>query len=291
MAVLTPSYRPDHELCVDLNRSILRFAPDDVRHTVVVPSADRRLFGHLASPRTTVLDVREVMPRQLRAVPGTNTWLNLRSPFPPVRGWIAQQVVKLAAVAAAEEELVLVADSDLAFIRPFSAATFAPGGGAPLYRQVDAVTPHLPRHMLWHDAARRLLGLPRSTEQVRADYICWPCLWEPAVVRRMLQRIERATGTPWATAVGRELHFSEMILYGVFVDEVESPSRPVQHTADMPCLSHPDETALDDGGLVEFLRGVRERDVAVMVSAKSGTSLPLRREKLSALVAEAARTE
>lgn len=287
MLVLTPSYRPDHELCVDLNGSVLRFAPADVRHAVVVPAADRSLFGGLAGSRTTVLDVRDVLPAQLWKVPRLNVWVNARRPYPPVRGWIAQQIVKLAAVAGAGENLVLLADSDLVFIRPFAPGTFAPAGVVPLYRRVGAVTAGLPRHMIWHDTARRLLGLAVGAEEAHPDYICWPCVWEPAVVRRMLARVEQATGMPWATAVGRELHFSEMVLYGVFVDEVESRSRPVPHTTDMRCPSHSDEAALDRDGLASFLAGVRERDVAVMVSAKSGTSLTLRRRMIADLVRRA----
>lgn len=284
MLVLTPSYRPDHELCVDLNRSVLRFAPADVRHAVIVPSADRSLFGTLAGGRTMVLDVRDVLPAQLRKVPRLNVWVNPRRPYPPVRGWIAQQIVKLAAVAGAGEDLVLLADSDLVFIRPFTPGSFAPAGVAPLYRRSGAVTAELPRHMIWHDTARRLLGLPVVAQEPHPDYICWPCVWEPAVVRRMLARVEQATGLSWATAIGRELHFSEMVLYGVFVDEVEARSRPVAHTTDMRCPSHSDETALDRDGLASFLAGVRERDVAVMVSAKSGTSPALRRRMFADLV-------
>lgn len=286
MLVLTPSYRPDHGLCVDLNRSVLRFAPPEVRHAVVVPSRDRRLFDGMAGGRTTVLGVPEVLPSQLRKVPGLNAWVNLRAPVPPVRGWIAQQIVKLAAVARAAEDLVLVADSDLVFVRPFTAGTFAPAGAVPLYRRVGAVTARLPRHMVWHDTARRLLGLPPVAEAAHPDYICWPCAWEPAVVRRMLARVEQVTGLPWATAVGRELHFSEMVLYGVFVDELEA--RPVPHTDDMRCPGHSDEVPLDEAGLAAFLAGVRERDVAVMVSAKSGTAPDLRRRMIGDYVALAA---
>jgi hypothetical protein len=287
MLVLTPSYRPDHELCVDLNRSVLRFAPPDVRHAIVVPSADRGLFGPLASGRTAVLDVRDVVPRELRKVARLNLWVNPRRPLPPVRGWVAQQIVKLAAVAGAGEDLVLLADSDLAFVRPFGAATFAPDGVVPLYRRDGAVSARMPRHMLWDDTARRLLGLPPSAAPVRPDYICWPCAWEPAVVRRMLSRVEQATGLPWATAVGRELHVSEMVLYGVFVDAVEARDRDVPRTADMRCPSHSDERALDRDGLAAFLAGVREQDVAVMVSAKSGTSPALRRRMVAELAAGA----
>lgn len=283
MLVLTPSYRPDHDLCADLNRSLVRHAPSTVRHAVVVPTADLPLFRALSGDRTAVLDVRDVLPRQLHKVPRANVWVSHRRPWPPVRGWVAQQVVKLAAVAVATEDVVLVADSDLTFVRPFTARTYAPGGVVPLYRQDGAVTAHLPRHMVWHDTARRLLGLPPDPAPARPDYVCWPCAWEPSVARRLLARIEAATGLPWAAAVGRELHVSEMVLYGVFVDEVEARERPVVHTADMRCPAYSDERALDGDGLAAFLGRLRADDVAVMVSAKSGTSLALRRRLLAAL--------
>ena len=285
MLVLTPSYRPDHALCADLNRSVPRFAPAGVRHAVVVPTADLALFGPMAGPRTTVLDVRDVLPRQLRKVPRLNLWLNPRRPVPPVRGWIAQQVVKLAAAAAATEDVVVVVDSDLVMVRPFDARTFAPGGVVPLYRKDGAVTAHLPRHMLWHDAARRLLGLPPTDAPVRPDYVCCPCAWEPAVVRRLLARVEQATGLPWATAVGRQLHLSEMVLYGVYVDEVEARERPVARTDDMRCPGHYDEVPLEQDGLAELVARLRPEDVAVMVSAKSGTAPELRRRMVDALLA------
>ncbi|WP_454048568.1 hypothetical protein [Cellulomonas sp. Marseille-Q8402] len=78
---------------------------------------------------------------------------------------------------------------------------------------------------------------------------------------------------------------SEMVLYGVFVDEVESRTRAVVHTDDMRCPGYSDEVPLDHDGLTAFLGRVRERDVAVMVSAKSGTALELRRRALARVAA------
>ena len=37
MAVITPSFAPDFELCADLNRSVLAHSPDSVRHHIIVP--------------------------------------------------------------------------------------------------------------------------------------------------------------------------------------------------------------------------------------------------------------
>jgi uncharacterized protein DUF6492 len=283
MTVITPSYAPDLELCRDLRASLDRCAPG-VEHRIIVPRPDLPDFASLARGCATVEDVREVMPGGFAKLPFPNAWLNVRAPWPPVRGWIAQQIVKLAAVAATTTDIALVVDSDVVFVRPFDASTFAPGGRLPLYRLPGAVTPALPRHLTWHRVARRLLGLPPTDAVVLPDYICWPCAWDPAIVRRMLQRVEAATGRPWPTAIGRELHFSEMILYGVYVDEVLAADS-AWATTDMHCPSHPDEIPLDRAGLDRFLRGVRETDVAVMVSAKSGTALDVRRAAVCELVA------
>ena len=45
----------------------------------------------------------------------------------------------------------------------------------------------------------------------------------------MLARVEEVTGRRWLEAVGKELHFSECTLYGVYADEVEQGRRPDHH--------------------------------------------------------------
>lgn len=277
LELVTPSYAPDRELCGDLVRSARRYAPPGTVHTVIVPPADVTLFSPLAADGARIRSTAEVFPRGFTKLPRANVWINRRTPWLPVRGWIAQQIVKLAAVAASTADVVLVADSDVEFVRPFSADDFLVGGRPPLYRLPAAVTPALPRHMRWDAVARRLLGVePSATEQL-PDYICWPCLWQPAIVRDALDRVERVTGLPWAAAIGRQPHFSEMVLYGVYVDHV---LREGPFTADMHCPSFSDESALDDVALAAFLERIAPGDVAVMISAKSGTDLAARRDAI-----------
>ena len=86
--------------------------------------------------------------------PFTNITANLSRPFPPIRGWILQQVIKLAAVAASEVDVVVLVDSDIEFLRPFSSETFMKRGVVRFYRKPGEVDRRLPRHMLWHGAAR-----------------------------------------------------------------------------------------------------------------------------------------
>jgi len=287
LEILTPSYRPDLGLCRDLNASVLAHGDAGTRHRVVVPRRDRGLVRDLAGHRTTVETSQRYLPRGFVPVPG-NLHVNLLRPVPPVRGWVSQQVVKLAATAASDADLVVVADSDLVFVRPFGLETFRRDGVPLLYRLEDGVHEGLPRHVQWHRTARRVLGLPDDVSAPLPDYICWPCAWEPSVVRRLLAHVESVHRRPWQTTLAGCLHLSEMIVYGVFVDEVLGGSDAV--TSRMHCLRHTHETAFDRGALDQFLSGLRPDDLSVMISAKSGTDEAARRTALAALVHDGAAT-
>ena len=95
IAVVTPSYAPDLELCRLLNRSVLEFLPPSIQHYVIVNDEDLPAFRGLAGDRTTVLSQREFLPSGMHRIPGTSRWLSRASPR-PFGWWLAQQVVKLA---------------------------------------------------------------------------------------------------------------------------------------------------------------------------------------------------
>ena len=184
IAVITISFAPDFELCVALNRSVLDNSPDTVQHHVIVPRSDLKLFGRLAGPRTHIRCEADFLPRTFVSVPFNNIKVNLGRPFPPVRGWIQQQIIKLAAVAASEEDVVLTADSDVQFFRPFTAEMFVRDGKVRFFCNPDQIDKRLPRHMTWHRVARALLGLPPA-EPPYANYVSSPLAWDPMIVKRM----------------------------------------------------------------------------------------------------------
>jgi hypothetical protein len=274
MAVITPSFAPDFELCSDLNRSVLAYSPDSVRHHIIVPASDLKLFGRLAGPRTNIRCEDDFLPRSFVSL--GNFKINLGRPFPPVRGWILQQVIKLAAVAERDEDVVLLVDSDIEFLRPFTVETFIRNGVVRFYRKHDEIDERLPRHMIWHRVARTLLGLPPADPPYN-DYVSSLLPWDPAIVRRMLERVTATTGRPWTTAVAGQLHFSEWTLYGVFVDEAIGAPANSFASDDPLCLAYWGTVPLDQNGAVEFLRSMRPTDVAAMISAKSRTPLAVRR--------------
>lgn len=280
--VLTPSYLPDFELCADLQRSVRRYGGPGVSHTILTPRRDLPRFAELDDSRTRVVDAATMLPRWLRPLP-RNLWVSPRRPWWPVRGWITQQIVKLEATARSAADLVVVADSDLVFVRPFDHSSFVGSGGPSFYGLPDGVHAGLPRHVEWHRVARRLLGLPDDVQPPLVDYICWPCPWEPAVTRAMLEHITATHGRAWQHLVAGCRHFSEMILYGVYVDEVLGSRARVTRTSDMRCLQYSDDPALDDAGLRRLMGRISPTDLAVMINAKSGTPLDARRRALASV--------
>jgi hypothetical protein len=267
LVVVTPSYARDYELCRDLNRSIDTWMPGDVRHHIVVPRIDLPLFRTLAGNRTVIHDVGEFLPSAMLKVPKLNMWVNIRRPWPPIRGWITQQLVKLSAAAALDADVVLLIDSDMVLVAPTELASFQQDGNLAMYRKPEAVHDGLPRHRLWLQSARNLLGLEPPESGNLTDYICWPCVWDAKTVRSMLRRVEDVTGMAWQSAIAAQLHFSEMMLYGVYVDEVQGG--PPAETPHMKSISYSDETALSSAELGELLRAGSAGVLAVMISAKA----------------------
>ena len=282
MAVVTKSYAPDFELCAALNRSVLDNSPEAVEHRIVVPRSDFDLFSRLKGARTQIQCEADLLPRRFVRLPFVNLIINLQRPFPPVRGWIQQQMIKLAAIAASEDDAVLVVDSDAEFVRPFTAETFVRDGVVRFFRDPDQIHKGLRRHMVWHRVARELLGLPQA-EPPYPDYISSPLAWDPKIVRRMLAQVATTTRQPWATAIGGKLDFSECILYGVFVDYVLGAPANSFACNDSLCSVYWEQTPLNPESALEFVRSIRSTDVAAVIQSNSLTPMAVRRAAFSAL--------
>ena len=190
--------------------------------------------------------------------------------------------VKLAAIAASEDDAVLVVDSDVEFVRPFNAEMFVRDGNVRFYCKPNQIDERLSRHMTWHRVARALLGLPPA-EPPYPDYISSPLAWDPTIVRRMLSRVEATTGRPWTTAIARQLDFSECVLYGVFVDVVSGAPANSFASDDPLCLVYWKDTPLNLDSAADFVRGVRPTDVAAVIQSKSRTPPAVREAAFAAL--------
>ncbi len=283
LAVITPTYREDAEIFDDLHRSVLRFTSQDTVHHVVVPPSDRKLFARYRGPRCRLWTTAELLPRRYMHIRlgGREVFANLRRPWPPVRGWISQQAIKIEMSARLDADVVLLADSDVVLVRPVRADRFSIDGQISLFRDENAVTSDMERHVIWHRVARELLGLPPAPPPPLPDYVSPFNAWDPAVVRAMQQHIRKVTGQDWLDMFCRRLHISEFVLYGVFVDEVLSGSGPRPPADNGICHNSWDRTPLDTPAAIAFAEQLKPEAVAMMISAKSHTPDEVRRAAIA----------
>jgi hypothetical protein len=296
LAVLTPSFRGDVRIFADLHRSVQRYTDDDVIHHVVVPDRDVPLFEGIGSGRLNVVGTSTLLPRRfvstyaavgaIRRLPGGASVpkveaINLRRPWPPIRGWILQQIVKYEAATRIDADAVVFADSDVLLIRHLSAEDFLRDGVVRFYRGADPLTPDLVRHAMWHRVSRQLLGLPEEPDD--RDYVSSFLAWDPRIARQVRERVEAVTGIAWQDALGRNLHFSEWMLYGCYVDHLGSARDRSFTETTTRCRSHWGTTPLDDRTADDFLASIQPEDLAVLIQSASGTPDHIRRRVIAGL--------
>jgi hypothetical protein len=276
LAVLTPSFRGDAALFADLHESVLANTAPSVVHHVVVPPSDARLFRRYEGPRCRVLTHQDLLPRYCVSVPyASGLTLNLRRPWPPVRGWVTQQIMKLAGTAAIDARAVLIIDSDAVLLREPTLDQFT-HDGRPWHFRVDrAVTADMERHLLWHNVARQLLGLEGVVSAPAPEYVSPITVWDPAVVRSLIEHIADATGRNWIDAVAGELHISEFVLYGVFVDYVLGEMAPYEGPL---CHNYYERVPLTPADARAFADQMPPNALGAMISSHSHTPQDLRRD-------------
>ena len=297
LAILTPSFRGDIRIFTDLHRSVLRFTDDDVVHHVVVPDLDVPLFAGIASPRLNVIGTSSLLPRRFvstygpvravrrlpligASVPKVEA-VNVRRPWPPIRGWILQQIVKFEAVTRLDADVGVLADSDVLLIRHLAAQDFVRDGVVRFYRCADPLTPDLVRHAMWHRASRQLLGLPEEDDD--RDYVSSFIAWDPRIARQVRERVESVTGLPWQDALAAHLHFSEWMLYGCYVENLGSARDRSFTETTTRCRSHWGTTPLDERTADAFLASIEPTDLAVLIQSVSGTPDHVRRRVIDGL--------
>lgn len=270
-AVITPSFRPDVELFTDLHRSVLQHTGLRIIHHVLVPDVDRTVFAQFEGPRCRVWTASELLPRRYLRLPWSRVRVNARRPWSPIRGWVLQQVLKIAAAHAIDAEAALMADSDVVLVRDVSAGTFVVDGRIALFRVPGGVDGTMPNHIRWHQMARQLLGLPPQLQPPLPDYISALNVWSLVIVRQMSRRIQEVSGRHWVDALTAHSQISEFILYGVFVDEIMTApgSRWPGNTA--ICHSYWDTRPLDMDAALVFAGRLGQEAIGMMISARSNT--------------------
>ena len=192
-----------------------------------------------------------------------------------------QQLVKLRAATEFDTDILVLADSDVRLVRAITSSTFQLDGRTRFFRSPTGVTAHMSRHCRWHQVAHDLLQLEPVGSPPLADYISPFNVWDRRVVLALKERVESRRRRSWLDEIGGQLHFSEFMLYGVFVDLILGETAPVAPTSSNLCHCYWDARPLGPQEARQFVAGVGDEDVAVMISAKSHTPLAIRRDALA----------
>jgi hypothetical protein len=297
--LVTCSFAGDWELCRLLCESVDRFVPESIGHALFVPARDLRLFADLATRRRVIASQESLLPgfwkaplppprwREMLGLPRRDIYL---TPFSaPVRGWIAQQIMKIAAAAAAPAEIVVHADSDCVFVRPLLPAHLARGGRARF--QAEPVEAGLASHRPWYEAAARLLGLPEA-DYYRADYIDQILVWRRSVARGLIDRLETVAGRDWRVTLARAPRFAEYVLYGVYAERVIGLDSAGLFRA-QGSLCHSRWAQRIDGSRAEaeFAAALRRDHVACMIQSAIPMPVAARRRLFQRVARLAARQD
>jgi uncharacterized protein DUF6492 len=285
VALLTPTYGRDLELCTLLCESVDRHVLSFSKHYLLVPDCDLPLFAHLASDRRIVIPASAFLPGWLRPLPRIiqrnrrQFWWSLRAK--PVSGWHVQQFLKIAATISLPHQRYCILDSDVVFFRDFDLSRFEYPHPIPLLTMANAVTADQPRHSRWVGTSHRLLGYP-TPPLPASDFIGHIIFWDQQTTRALTSRIEQVTGLDWVEALCKTREFSEYLLYGYFVQNDAASSAVHGAIPTTPCVSYWEQPTLSRGELNQLLRSANRQDVAFSIASFSGTPV----ETIRAAIAE-----
>lgn len=232
-AIATPSYAGDLQRCVLLCASIDRFVTGHAMHYLLIEDRDAELFRHLEGPRRRIIVESELLPRWLSSwsdplsLGRRRIWTSpgaLARGVPPLRGWHAQQLRKMALPRHVPEDVLLFADSDVIFLKPFAMGLLCGPQVTRLFRAPGAIDADMAEHVHWHRTTAAMIDRPMP-ELPAPDYVTHLATWRSANALALTAHIEAVTGRDWVSAVSRHRRFSEYIIYGRFIDAVLTPEQ------------------------------------------------------------------
>ena len=276
VALLTPTYGRDLELCTLLCESVDRHVTSFSKHYLLVPDCDLPLFAPLRerAPRSFI-PASTFLPDWLRPLPRfiqrkrRQFWWSLRAK--PVSGWHVQQFLKIAATISLPHQRYCILDSDIVFFRDFdlsrfeypnrnSAADHARRGDRRLSRAIRAGSrPAIGCLGCRRRRFRHPISSATSSSGTSRRRARWCRGSRPSPVSTGSRRCAGPANSPntCCTAISCRT----------------TPAFAASHTltSRTPCVSYWDSPKLDKGELNQLLRGADKDDVAFSVASFSGT--------------------
>ncbi len=226
LAIVTPSYYRDFEMTKLLCQSVDQFCNSDYHHYIMISKRDAKLFASLAGPKRSLVLAEDVLsdcgffnipiPHKI-AIPfygvirPREKWITSTGKI--LSGWVIQQVLKMYSSKFVAEEVMLVVDSDIAFVKSFGIDQLYVDGKLCLHEHQDGAA--LGSHTRWREISLELLKLPSDSIGV-VNYVGSVIIWERKVVSDLLDYIERVNKAKWYHTVIKYNNYSEYMTYGIF---------------------------------------------------------------------------
>ena len=222
-AIVTPTYHLDYEQFKLMCESMDDFVEGNWHHYVVVSNADYEMFAPFNGPHRTVIENTKILPPWLRyigklgRVRSGSFYFSWRTG--PVFGWHIQQIVKLSMASFVKEDLMMLVDSDLFFIKPFKLNSLIKNGRLPFMKSPTSYRDRKQQAPAFLERAKKTLGLPDSTPSY--DYANNIVFWRRQTAIELCDFIAKKHGKHWVAALSGFHAISEGSLYGLFVDYVK----------------------------------------------------------------------
>ena len=268
LAIVTPSYDLDFARCKLLCQSINYFIEPTVNHYIIVSQRDTALFNQLANQNTQIITIESIIPAWIEKLPWFRQgWISFKSL--PIRNWLMQQITKIIVAQTFTQDITVLVDSDVVFVRPCNLSDLLLNNGKiRLFKDNVGNALQKKIHYKWHLSSAKLLGLSTIDPSI-PDYISQIVAWNKDSVKQMCDRIESISGRHWINSIANAWHVSEYTLYGLFVDLVLDKDNSHYHDANFICHNYWYTQSLSITELERFVAQTASEQVAIMITSKA----------------------
>jgi len=224
--LVTPTYSRDFERFAFLRESIERCGID-LPHIAIVDTESVPQFRDIPHKKNlTLLSSEDILGRTMdrrRQVFGIRRrdyryWITGKG----VHGWMAQQLMKLAAARVVTTDAMICLDSDTFFVDRVTAADFTtPDGRVHLYETSDDLDVEMAE---WYAHSLRFLGV-REVGVTLRRFTHSPVPMHTQVVRDMQTEIEKQHGMNWMEAMIQAERITEYTTYGTYARHIDNCRR------------------------------------------------------------------
>jgi Family of unknown function (DUF6492) len=221
---LSTTFAPDIERFALLRRSIEQFA-SDIPHVAIVNTEDVRKFRNRfgSDGALQIVGSGEVLPQDVerRRRKSGPKWLTKKwHRAGLIKGWHAQQLMKIFALAESPYEAAVFVDSDVFVCKPLDREYFYVGGRLKLFRRLASNAEGFDFDISTHD----ILGNRLSEITRLYDYIYSPACFRKSSAVALLSELERRHESRWVQRFLEQRRPSEYNLLGYAATVLEQQS-------------------------------------------------------------------